>query len=72
MDTRDFLRTSSLGVIHYHEVIEYWFLTESNLIALNTFIGVGYCKMVKRALINPDGTMIRDENLEPDPTPDNS
>ena len=72
MDTRDFLRTSSLGVIHYHEIIEYWFLEESNLLALNTFIGVGYCKMVKRAFINSDGTMIRDATGEPDPTPDES
>ena len=49
MDTRDFTRTSSIGVIHFHETIEYWFLEESNLLALNTFIGSGYCKMVMRS-----------------------
>ena len=71
-DTRDFNRVSSLGVIHYHETIEYWFLEESNLLALNTFIGNGYCKNVKRAFTTSSGTAVRDANGDPNPTPDNS
>ena len=72
MDTRDFLRSSSLGVIHYHEVIEYWFLEEVNQLALNNFIGVGYCKMVKRAFTTADTTMPLDVNGDPNAVPDES
>ena len=58
MDIRDFSRTGSLGVIHMHELEQYWFLEEINLLALNTFIGLGYAKVVKRAQVNPDKTAI--------------
>ena len=51
---------------------QYWFLEEVNKLALNTFIGLGYAKMVKRAIINADGTAIKDANgtfvFEPDET----
>ena len=70
MDTRDFGRTSSLGTIHYHEKMEYWFLEESNLLALNTFIGLGYCKMVRRAVTTATTTAVLDANGEPNPTID--
>ena len=72
MGISDFARTSSFGVVHLHETAHYWFLSESNLLALNTFIGNGYCKMVKRAITDENGLMFRDANGEPLVEPDNT
>ena len=60
MDTRDFSRVSSIGVIHMFETINYWFLQDTNDIALNSFVGVGYAKKVMRALINKEEPAIND------------
>ena len=72
MSTGDFSRISATGVIHMHEHNQYWFLEETNKLALNTFIGLGYAKMVKRAIINADGTAKKDATgafvFDPDET----
>ena len=70
MDIRDFTRTSSFSVNHYHETVHYWFLEETNLLALNAFIGNGYCKLVNKAITNVDGTINLDANGEPLVVPD--
>lgn len=42
-------------------------MEETNKLALNTFIGSGYCKMVRKAITKADGTISIDANGDPIP-----
>ena len=70
MDTRDFTRGASGGVIHFQEKIEYWFLEDANLLAQNSFLGVGYCKAVKRQVQSTGDVLTLDTEGFPNPIPD--
>ena len=71
MNTEDFGRVATTGVIHQFETNTYWEVeAENNLLSLNSFRGLGYAKLVLRNKNNPDGTMKRDQFGQPIADPD--
>ena len=48
-----------------HEIDDFWFIEENNLLALNAFIALGYSKLVHEAVVNGAGLLPRDSNGDP-------
>ena len=53
------------GHIWMYETIEQWFLGERNVFTLTQFRGFGYVKLVRQAIVDEEGLIIRDEAGEP-------
>lgn len=49
-----------------HETINYWFLEETNALALNSFFGLGYKRHATHSRTTSGDTMPLDSNGDPD------
>ena len=52
MSTETLVMQERTGIKPMHEVNEYWVIGDNNLLARNSFQGVGYTKLVLHAIVN--------------------